>query len=162
MCDLCAKYGKFLPTPSARRATRGLFLFLEPPRYFYPRPPRGGRLCSRSGSSFAFIFLPTPSARRATAVGVKLFGTMWISTHALREEGDPSQFLPGMGFVISTHALREEGDGMRCGRISGTSNFYPRPPRGGRPKQSSKTCAILYFYPRPPRGGRPARREVMP
>ena len=33
---------------------------------------------------------------------------------------------------ISIHALREEGDsGMRSGALN-RSNFYPRPPRGGR------------------------------
>ena len=34
-------------------------------------------------------------------------------------------------------------------------DFYPRPPRGGRP-QSRPACdnISLYFYPRPPRGGR--------
>ena len=34
-------------------------------------------------------------------------------------------------------------------------NFYPRPPRGGRPfPDSSGTLRWPYFYPRPPRGGR--------
>ena len=36
------------------------------------------------------------------------------------------------------------------------SNFYPRPPRGGRPAASPlPPCCRRYFYPRPPRGGRP-------
>ena len=34
---------------------------------------------------------------------------------------------------ISIHALREEGDGLAGYRHAGTVNFYPRPPRGGRP-----------------------------
>ena len=34
-------------------------------------------------------------------------------------------------------------------------NFYPRPPRGGRPSPPSPSnSAASYFYPRPPRGGR--------
>ena len=34
-------------------------------------------------------------------------------------------------------------------------NFYPRPPRGGRPASAfSVFSASCYFYPRPPRGGR--------
>ena len=33
-------------------------------------------------------------------------------------------------------------------------NFYPRPPRGGRPSSVSLAAAAFYFYPRPPRGGR--------
>ena len=34
-------------------------------------------------------------------------------------------------------------------------NFYPRPPRGGRPAVApANVLAETYFYPRPPRGGR--------
>ena len=59
--------------------------------------------------------------------------------------------------AISIHALREEGDSGLFSFSSGTnSNFYPRPPRGGR---QPRTGWILRhrgdFYPRPPRGGRP-------
>ena len=35
--------------------------------------------------------------------------------------------------VISIHALREEGDMQGAGVLLGSSDFYPRPPRGGRP-----------------------------
>ena len=38
---------------------------------------------------------------------------------------------------ISIHALREEGDrSLRSARLT-ARHFYPRPPRGGRPKTSS-------------------------
>ena len=79
---------RFLSTPSARRATEHLQSNLEDSyisihalreegdqlkktkkedeTYFYPRPPRGGRLYTRSPSNVATIFLSTPSARRAT------------------------------------------------------------------------------------------------
>ena len=101
---------------------------------FYPRPPRGGRpsptttrpppprisihalreegdtpLSSRNGGSS--IFLSTPSARRATGRQGGPHGNSRISIHALREEGDSS----------STLSIRPQ------------RNFYPRPPRGGRP-----------------------------
>ena len=33
-------------------------------------------------------------------------------------------------------------------------NFYPRPPRGGRPVWMGSAEMSTYFYPRPPRGGR--------
>ena len=33
-------------------------------------------------------------------------------------------------------------------------NFYPRPPRGGRPITAATTRRPRNFYPRPPRGGR--------
>ena len=34
---------------------------------------------------------------------------------------------------ISIHALREEGDGFTQELVCEELNFYPRPPRGGRP-----------------------------
>ena len=34
---------------------------------------------------------------------------------------------------ISIHALREEGDAVQVGSHLGDHDFYPRPPRGGRP-----------------------------
>ena len=101
----------FLPTPSARRATSALWAMTSSHRYFYPRPPRGGR----PGTAGRW-----PHRQR-------------ISTHALREEGD--QFGPGSfnyTINISTHALREEGDQTVGGLIYDQHNFYPRPPRGGR------------------------------
>ena len=79
---------------------------------------------------------------------------------------------------ISIHALREEGDGRSSPTESTGSNFYPRPPRGGRLDAGKATIMANlflstpsarratscqrglcppggYFYPRPPRGGRP-------
>ena len=38
-----------------------------------------------------------------------------------------------------------------------TGNFYPRPPRGGRPSTAPSASSWWNFYPRPPRGGRPDR-----
>ena len=39
--------------------------------------------------------------------------------------------------------------------MSSCRNFYPRPPRGGRPFTPPCRCVHQNFYPRPPRGGRP-------
>ena len=79
----------FLSTPSARRATPVFGPRFTPLVYFYPRPPRGGRLQDYQDSR----------------------GAMLISIHALREEGDPGCFSERKGdFNISIHALREEGD----------------------------------------------------
>ena len=78
------------------------------------------------------IFLSTPSARRATA-----------ECHAWKAD-----------LQISIHALREEGDRLAAWQTCFQQDFYPRPPRGGRPSQSSSVSLVLYFYPRPPRGGR--------
>ena len=39
--------------------------------------------------------------------------------------------------------------------VSSMSDFYPRPPRGGRPLRPAPQPAYRsHFYPRPPRGGR--------
>ena len=56
-----------------------------------------------------------------------------ISIHALREEGDVA-LCPNdqRTVVISIHALREEGDRIALTSAFSFSDFYPRPPRGGR------------------------------
>ena len=41
--------------------------------------------------------------------------------------------------IISIHALREEGDRRQPAGRRNQRNFYPRPPRGGRPKGSYTT-----------------------
>ena len=171
---------------------------------FYPRPPRGGRPSAAATVSITMPFLSTPSARRATPQWSlnRLF--IFISIHALREEGDglrlqgqtrPADFYPRPprggrqefshlidgAIDISIHALREEGDlllgvpadrpkvflstpsarrATPCCYIPRTawSDFYPRPPRGGRLQRAPRPSSLVYFYPRPPRGGRPTTR----
>ena len=97
--DVCAIYDiseliSFLSTPSARRATccgpRGG----DSGCYFYPRPPRGGRLNTYEQRLAATGFLSTPSARRATATATSLGYSVEISIHALREEGDRRRWAP--------------------------------------------------------------------
>ena len=80
--------------------------------YFYPRPPRGGRLHgSSSASPMNRLFLSTPSARRATVKDLASILQKDISIHALREEGDDCQRAAhDAEQQISIHALREEGD----------------------------------------------------
>ena len=100
---------------------------------FYPRPPRGGRPVFRLLWLYHSIFLSTPSARRAT------------HPYSSWERGSN----------ISIHALREEGDLLEGFLVLVDVDFYPRPPRGGRPATTSPHGSRSYFYPRPPRGGRP-------
>ena len=58
-------------------------------------------------------------------------------------------------FTISIHALREEGDFSPINSFQCSHNFYPRPPRGGRPRICARNDkSNRNFYPRPPRGGR--------
>ena len=124
--------------------------------YFYPRPPRGGRHAATGPRTSYDGFLSTPSARRATAILQEKRRIMQISIHALREEGDRCRReRRGAGREISIHALREEGDPCRPSRTCRKSDFYPRPPRGGRPGALGNLLSTaLDFYPRPPRGGR--------
>ena len=148
-------------------------------------------------------FLSTPSGWRATFVHIKFLRSFYsISIHALRVEGDGRQMDDLILLIsISIHALRVEGDyayGLRkvknmeflstpsgwratvdtlCPPIEET-DFYPRPPGGGRlvPDTVLYNAMIflstpsgwratlvpqsflgqqLDFYPRPPGGGRP-------
>ena len=157
-CDRLFKYKNttFLSTPSARRATSQVIqtsgtttisihalreegdmvmpdAAYTDDEYFYPRPPRGGRLHGHLLFLHTKSFLSTPSARRATSSCSCACRVVDISIHALREEGDFSSvqfFFDQFVFLstpsarratrrkqraksaglISIHALREEGD----------------------------------------------------
>ena len=62
----------------------------------------------------AQTFLSTPSARRATLAKFDEKTGLFISIHALREEGDLDFYYPVFANLgISIHALREEGDSNR-------------------------------------------------
>ena len=66
---------------------------------------------------------------------MRLFcGCVVISIHALREEGDASgtQRTPPYGQFLSTPSARRATSDGRCPSVP-ARNFYPRPPRGGRP-----------------------------
>ena len=124
--------------------------------YFYPRPPRGGRLPTRQEKEAEAKFLSTPSARRATAA-------------AARATARPANFYP--------RPPRGGRPAVRTKKSLPRRHFYPRPPRGGRhadlenptqapmisihalreegdPSSPSMQRRHHYFYPRPPRGGR--------
>ena len=59
--------------------------------------------------------------------------------------------------LISTHAPREGSDYGCTGQPNEGVNFYPRSPRGERPRWRSSRFGSSDFYPRSPRGERPAR-----
>ena len=162
----------FLPTPSARRATTVCTADTGCRCNFYPRPPRGGRQQRCTAMTVLVTFLPTPSARRATAWphrpapswadfyprpprGGRPSGPSFtsplevISTHALREEGDLFPAFFHRIADISTHALREEGDLCRRTSTHWSTNFYPRPPRGGRPRPAAASTSLMLFLPTP-------------
>ena len=79
-------------------------------KYFYPRPPRGGRPGLDGAVAGHTVFLSTPSARRATTkerTNARI--VEFLSTPSARRatvELTVEQHKP----EISIHALREEGD----------------------------------------------------
>ena len=102
---------KFLSTPSARRATGDAESQSGMDENFYPRPPRGGRP-------------ETPSLSQAW---------MKISIHALREEGDHHNFAYlSRGFLFLSTPSARRATGIAIMRLVEETDFYPRPPRGGR------------------------------
>ena len=147
--------------------------------YFYPRPPRGGRLLVSVPGEDDEEFLSTPSARRATAgrflagparhyfyprpprggrraLHIKNSLPCIISIHALREEGDPACSMSRRCYTISIHALREEGDTEPLRFPPNPSLFLSTPSaRRATFVQDFITARRSEdFYPRPPRGGR--------
>ena len=103
------------------------------------------------------IFLSTPSARRATKA-IQDAGLMrYISIHALREEGDTrAAVFCTVAMRISIHALREEGDlDLDAGRIVGFVFLSTPSARRATLICLHRSGAAHNFYPRPPRGGRP-------
>ena len=126
------------------------------PSHFYPRPPRGGRPPFLSTRTRCTHFYPRPPRGGRRLCAEQGLDRVPISIHALREEGDrwnrPQQKMMVLflstpsarratrhqhrrpaGLKISIHALREEGDKRVKNVRSHIRNFYPRPPRGGRP-----------------------------
>ena len=168
----------FLSTPSARRATYarrrradGYVISIHALR------EEGDRHLCRCGAGPGKISIHALREEGDTG-GAGRKPSKNISIHALREEGDlplsgaanvvaiflstPSTRratrLPGgLGRVpdISIHALREEGDKAGEPVTIPINDFYPRPPRGGRPFALASHILVTDFYPRPPRGGRP-------
>ena len=126
---------------------------------FYPRPPRGGRhygnyhrgasqgisihalreegdRCWRHPAAPRSGFLSTPSARRATWAGLGFRSAfVFLSTPSARRATHHCRLFVCLQY-ISIHALREEGDLPFSRQLPQHTNFYPRPPRGGRPHQS--------------------------
>ena len=171
----------FLSTPSARRATASsrnmrrtkLYFYPRPPRggrlgfsgkslfvrfNFYPRPPRGGRHLEITSEILASLFLSTPSARRATRC-------------ALTADPVPDYFYPrpprggrrlphlkrsaANGFLSTPSARRATSYFQRSFRGTGISIHALREEGDGFLGQA--VLSPLYFYPRPPRGGRQSR-----
>ena len=128
----------FLSTPSARRATPCYGDRSNYHPYFYPRPPRGGRPMVSPTEATLSAFLSTPSARRATDLEIVAHLGGGISIHALREEGDThtKDRKARCKAFLSTPSARRATSAYVTSWLS-FLNFYPRPPRGGRPDNYS-------------------------
>ena len=124
--------GKFLSTPSARRATSGNLGRIQNGADFYPRPPRGGRPPTRIPASTHTYFYPRPPrGGRPETLRNPCTNERFLSTPSARRATPPHHsFCPQER--ISIHALREEGDQPRPIYPAPPGYFYPRPPRGGR------------------------------
>ena len=116
-------FGRFLSTPSARRATEGDFLFIGWCCNFYPRPPRGGRRLVPEKKGRCRIFLSTPSARRATAktetkslFSYKLYNILHEFRRALIYNGSKND---------PNHAKRLKNPVRRCRKNAENSPFAP-------------------------------------
>ena len=155
---------EFLSTPSARRATAAsvcgivqLVEFLSTPSARRATAGRGG---FRGG---ACQFLSTPSARRATQrSGCPRWtpGQFLSTPSARRATVSVLNAITDLDVFLSTPSARRATlsiGAICCARCY----FYPRPPRGGRPRSWTSTTAMPNFYPRPPRGGRRGMPDLL-
>ena len=147
--------------------------------HFYPRSPRGERLCTFQPLLRFGVFLSTLPARGAT-INIKTPQRVQIEfLSTLPARGATGQQRPapanGLDFyprsprgerrygrwlfavrrVISIHAPREGSDSGGHQDSKLRRYFYPRSPRGERPSTFLKICIpFSHFYPRSPRGER--------
>ena len=126
---------------------------------FYPRPPRGGRHFGTDGLTFSGVFLSTPSARRATTGRPPRTSNMAYFYPRPPRGGRPSSAgNADESAQISIHALREEGDAINQ-RIEKRLPIFLSTPSARRATHGGGKALYFFcdFYPRPPRGGRPER-----
>ena len=164
---------EFLSTPSARRATRRGRPGYARRRISIHALREEGDTSLPSTISISLLFLSTPSARRATCPVVSCRSILNDFYPRPPRGGRHKSALHDLNFpVISIHALREEGDLSGCvlqvdlerflstpsarratfiRRLAGAcvKNFYPRPPRGGRPPLFYSSVSISGFLSTP-------------
>ena len=102
---------------------------------FYPRSPRGGR-------HKHYIIILSDSS---------------ISIHALREEGDHNRVIADGEFAqfLSTPSARRATDAGESGAALGEKFLSTPSARRATDLLPNLTPEQKDFYPRPPRGGRP-------
>ena len=96
-----------------------------------------------------FTFLSTPSARRATLYrsGSGMVRTFLSTPSARRATDYFTSCLPSPLFLSTPSARRATGSSRRMPAAS--FDFYPRPPRGGRPCDGSAPGGAVLFLSTP-------------
>ena len=127
----------FLSTSSARRTTFSCSMAVISPRDFYPRPPRGGRQRNNYDNSSDFNFYPRPprGGRQFNAVDAGEM-VIFLSTSSARRTTEIRRIVCYMAVFLSTSSARRTTI-IPLDHVKSNRNFYPRPPRGGRPDQVS-------------------------
>ena len=148
---------RFLSTPSARRATSPAGCPRPPEQHFYPRPPRGGRPPPKCRTCCCRRFLSTPSARRATAKICMRFSLPTNFYPRPPRGGRPQvdTMCPVMVGFLSTPSARRATGVRRSGKLTGKEFLSTPSARRATSLICPPSCARHDFYPRPPRGGRP-------
>ena len=140
--DAYDETGKFLSTPSARRATWKRSARVPSTTDFYPRPPRGGRRWKRGNVCRRGNFYPRPPRGGRPVSGGSGDGmSEFLSTPSARRATDGKERFRGILIFLSTPSARRATLRNRQSRKPIT-NFYPRPPRGGRQQKQRQN---LYF-----------------
>ena len=128
---------------------------------FYPRSPRGERrlpgvLCFRAEE-----FLSTLPARGATDFSVDSYADIVISIHAPREGSDLTKYTASAVSSSFLSTLPARGATWRTSlRLSTLLYFYPRSPRGERPRGRRTPRHKPYISIHAPRVGSDSRRML--
>ena len=129
----------FLSTPSARRATQAGGTAGRSEQDFYPRPPRGGRPRAQGSSDGDADFYPRPPRGGRHHQLFKAFAFhLFLSTPSARRATYGSTIVPIAFLFLSTPSARRATQ-HSADHIAQLDDFYPRPPRGGRP-----SCLCLF------------------
>ena len=153
---LTVTFSKFLSTPSARRATSAVARFVPFVKKFLSTPSARRATQAFSGLLWLELFLSTPSARRATSEIPKSLCPAFNFYPRPPRGGRPDCHTARFDRErISIHALREEGDPPARPAPSGLSGFLSTPSaRRATRRNRPAVLQVHDFYPRPPRGGR--------
>ena len=126
-------------------------------RYFYPRPPRGGRL-ARAIEKYMGIAISIHALREEgdSMSIIHPKGYNYFYPRPPRGGRRFCKYTRSNVVTISIHALREEGDGGCLWALSLPNRFLSTPSaRRATPCNLFRRWTMFNFYPRPPRGGRP-------